>query len=285
VVLVFSGSAAFDPLARCIHGLRARCGPRLKIVVRELNLRLRYSQEALLLRLGANLIVPAEVGFARFLGLAGMVQGQVYAHPIVPSYEAAVADATPEKEQGYLPPAAFIQAVAAMLDASRALNMQEVLVRMPLGYGLQPLDALRYCAIKRAGDLCTADDQSVYLFLHACREGDVDMTLERLFKLPVAEFFSSESRYFSPDQIQHAIDELQQRCHHGAYPDLSTELARASLQPQPAIAGPALQAENAAAPARGAPTAVRYAAPPAAERRPLKMRGAPTLVEIGSLNK
>jgi len=264
VLLGFAPGVSFDALARCVLALRAASGRRLKIVVRELNARMRQSQEALVLRLGANLVVPAGVTWGRFLGLLGSVQGQVFPHVVPDSFEDAVGAALPDERSGYLAPAGFVAAVDDTMRRSQTLRIENALVRLELVSGLEPLDALRYCAPRRAGDLCTADGQAVYVFLYACREVDVRMTLERLFTLPVSELFAGESRLFGAQEILDAAAALGRVA--AQLPDFSAELERAAAAP----AVPKLSAVESAA--HNGPAATRHAAPAPAVRRPLPVR-------------
>lgn len=279
IVLSYTPGTDYHALVRCIFELRKRHGVLLKIVVREVNARLRYSQETLAVRVGANLIVPAEISYSRFLSLTSMVQGQVFPHHLPATFEQALRDVAPEQEQGYLPPAEFIQAVNNMLERSRMLHVQNALLRLPLAYGLLPLDALRYCNIKRAGDLCTADVGSVYLFLYACRETDVDKTLERVFGLPVGELFASEDRIFSYRTIHDAMSDLEARHQVEHYPDHSEGLAAVG----PVKAGQAAETAPVAETERKGPAVERYAAPKPAVRRPLLVKGPPTLTEVSAI--
>lgn len=283
-VLAFTPRTDFDPLARCIFGLRKHGGPRVKILVREVGTRLRYNQETLAVRLGANLVVPAELSTARFLSLSTMVQGQVFPHSLPSSYEQALKTSMPEQERGYLPPAEFTRAVRAALAQSQVLGVQVALVRLPLAYGLLPLDALRYCTIKRAGDLCGADAASVYLFLYACRENDVDATLKRLFTLPIGELFTSDDRLLSPRAIEDALRDYDSRGASGRFPELTGELARLASAPGQAASGPStvrtpppqstgLQAQaTTRAHITAASLSSAYAAPPPAVPAPLTLR-------------
>lgn len=277
IVLSFSSSTDFISLVRCVFELRKQCGPRLKIVIREIHARLRYGQETLAVRLGANLVVPAEISYARFLSLTSMVQGQVFRQQLPATFEQAISDAMPEDAQGYLPPHDFSQAVATTLERSRMLHVQNVLLRLPLAYGLLPLDALRYCNIKRAGDFCTADHRNVYLFLYACRESDIDKALERLFGLPVSEIFSSEERFMSAHRIRNAMTDFDARLEAEKFPDLTNELA--ALTSARTAARPA---ETPAAVKKG-PAVLRYPAPPPAVQRPLPVKGSPALIEVSAL--
>lgn len=275
VVLSFTPGTDYVELARCVFNLRKRYGTRLKIVVREVNSRLRCNQEALIVRVGANLIVPAEISYARFLSLVAMVQGLVFPRQLPATFELALRQAMPEEEQGYLKPHEFSRALASASERSRILGVQNALLRLHLAYGLLPIDVLRYCNIQRAGDLVTADDRSIYLFLYACRESEIDKALERLFGLPVAELFSTEDRFLSAHLIRQAIADFDVRNRQHAFPDLSAECAVLLAEPRrTAQDAPAMMTAKQGQPQQ------RYEAPPPAVRRPLFVKGAPTLTNI-----
>ena len=224
VILAFERTTPQDALMQLVYRLRQMAGSQLKIIVRELQVRMRYNEDALIARLGANLIVPMEVSYARFLGMMEMAQSQVFSGTLPATFEAALQDGLPDQAQGYLPPAAFARAVSDTLARSRTLVIDNVLVRLTLANGLTPLDAMRHCSLKRAGDLFTADRKTVLVFLFACREMDATQTLERIFALPIGELFGSEHRYIANLAAQTAIEEFGQRANGGRFPDLSEAL-------------------------------------------------------------
>ena len=226
VILTFERTTPQDILMRAVYQLRQLAGNRLKIIVRELHVRLRYNEEALLARLGASLVVPMEVGYARFLSMMEMLQSQQYCARLPATFEQATTEGLPQQVAGYLAPQDFTTNVMATLARSRALAIDNVLVRLTLASGLTPIDAMRHCTVKRAGDLFTCDRKGVLVFLFACRELDATQTLERIFALPVGELFSSEYRYISNDAASAAIDEFAQRAIGGRLPDYSQELER-----------------------------------------------------------
>lgn len=224
VILTFERTTPQDLLMQTVYRLRQQSGQRLKIIVRELQVRLRYNEEALIARLGANLIVPMEVSYARFLSMMEILQSQVYAASLPPTYEQARIEGLPQQEAGYLAPQAFAQSVTQTLARARSLAIDNVLVRLTLGSGLTALDALRHCTVKRAGDIYSCDRKTVLVFLFACRENDATQTLERIFALPVGELFSTEHRYISNVAATAAIGDFSKQAASGRLPDLSTQL-------------------------------------------------------------
>lgn len=267
VVLGFDRTTTLEQLARTIYALRRHNGSRLKIVVRELHVRLRYSQEALMIKLGANLVIPPELSYSRFLGMVSMVQGQRYARILPPSYEEAVAQTSHEQSQGYMTPRRFVAAVTRALDLGRSLSVQNALVGLPLAHGLTPVDALRYYAVKRSGDYATADENGVYIFLSACREADVDVALRNSFRLPVSDLFNSETRYLSTQTIRSAVDDLMVRIETEKMPDYTDDLAAIMAQEDLSNGGAPAQQPDA-----NKPSARVRTAPPPARRQPLRLR-------------
>ena len=291
VMLTFERTTPPDALMQAVYQLRQMAGGQLKIIVRELHVRMRYNEDALIARLGANLIVPMEVSYARFLSMMEMVQSQVFSASLPPTFEAALENGLPDQALGYLAPAAFARAVSDALARSRTLAIDNVLVRLTLANGLTPLDAMRHCSLKRAGDLFTADRKTVLVFLFACREMDATQTLERIFALPIGELFGSEHRYIANLAAQSAIEEFGQRASGGRLPDLSDELQRiaglrAPLPPTGPAASVTFTANGLVAVTRAATPSVTSAAthalPPATTRAgaiapvhtPLRLRSA-----------
>ena len=224
VILTFERTTPQDHLMQVVYRLRSQSGNRLKIIVRELQVRLRYNEETLIARMGANLVIPVEVGYARFLNMMEMLQTQVFDAALPSTYEQALADGLPQQEAGYLAPQAFAATVAAALVRSRSLAIDNVLVRLTLAGGLTALDAMRHCTVRRAGDVYSCDRRTVLVFLFACREMDATQTLDRLFALPVGELFSSEHRYISNLAATTAIEDFAARAAGGRLPDLSAPL-------------------------------------------------------------
>ena len=224
VMLPFEEGTSLNSLSRTIFELRRSCGSRLKIVVCEVAHRLRYSHEQLLLRSGATMVIPVEVGMSRFISLVEVVQGKIFTRHLDADYETAVAAFFPSTGSGYQAPADFLKEVSASLRQEHTRNSENALVRLLPASGLPPLDALRYCTMTRPGDYCTADKDTLYLWLPACLDCDISATLDRLFRLPVSEMFSSEIRYITAESIMDELEKLNLRANVEDLPDMESEL-------------------------------------------------------------
>lgn len=235
-VLLDTASCKREALGQTVFKLRRHCGARLKIVVREIgNRRLRQNEEQLLLRLGANVVLPAELRFTSIVSLIRALRPAVYlSHSQIeqPDLHAA---SQPAADRGYLAPLRFIEAVSATVQRSRAVNIVNVLIQLQPALGAAPLDLLKLGRFQRTGDLCTLDHDYAYLFLFACRPSDVDAALNHLFRMAISEVAEAEVRSQDPESILLALSQMAGRPGFDALPDLSDRFVEAETQEHPMI--------------------------------------------------
>lgn len=242
LILHYDRDIPFERLAREVHAIRQHHGHTAKVMVREMGVTMRHYQEKLLLRIGANMVVPSAVGFSRFVGMPEQLRGQVFQGELVQSYEQAVASILPPVEPGYHVVPDFIQAVRQMLRDSRELELPSAVIQLNPLPGITTEDALRLCHLKRHGDICTADQRSVYLHLFACREVDVPVALTHVFELPVSAMFVDELRYAGEEGVGQLLARLQQTYEKGGVADLSAAMAAVVDRAQPEPTRPSSEA-------------------------------------------
>lgn len=228
ILLHADGDREFEALAQFVHRMRLSHLRALKIVVRETGDKLRYNNELVLLRLGANTVVYKEIPFSRLLHMIDDMVEQTFSRPVEDEYLLALQAAEPNRVTGYLAPSPFCREVAAMLKRAERIGLGHTLLRLPLLSRVAQLDALQACQARRFGDIFTADQHHVYLFLFACREPDVDLTLDRIFSVPVAELFSSIIIEPTSELIWEVVSQLQRGNEDSLMPDYSAML-QASL--------------------------------------------------------
>ncbi|RFC36805.1 MAG: cellulose biosynthesis protein BcsE [Candidatus Nitrotoga sp. SPKER] len=224
ILLHADGDHEFEALSRFVHRMRSSHPRSLKIIVRETTNKLRYNNELMLLRLGINLMVYKEIPFSRVVQIINTMSDQVFSRPMENEYLLAVQAAEPNQIAGYLSPSIFCREVTAMLKRSERIDLGHSLIRLPILSRVAQLDALQACQARRLGDIFTADQNSIYLFLFACRESDVDSTLDRLFSVPVTELFSSHIIEPTPELIWESIDQLRRDNENSPMHDYSSVL-------------------------------------------------------------
>lgn len=225
LLLAYEGRDDFVSLVHQVHRLRQAHPRHLKILVRETGAKLRYGAESILLKAGINGVIYRELGFSRAIQQVHGYSDQIYNGEPCSGLDELLAAAEPDPLAGYLPPAEFCQRVRRMVEQSSLLGMEHCLLRFSLLRRLTLLDALEYCRIGRHGDLITTDREHIYLFLFACREPDVDASVNHIFLEPVDTLFKSTWIYPGSDLILHALEHLEQQAEHEALPDHSALLA------------------------------------------------------------
>ena len=244
VLLDAGNSSEFEARARLVHQLRLTRPPTLKIIVRESTGKLRSHSEQALLQLGANAVFYRELGFSRLLQLLQDIHQQSYVRAVHPDYQQALDAFMPVPCRGYQSAPEFSRLVHNMLDRTQDMGLGHSLVRLDMAPHIAHLTALRACHMSRDGDLVTASQSAVYVFLFACREPDIEAALQRLFDVPVAQLFTAQSTDGSDAGIRTLLEGLDQAARQGL-PDYSPLLAPAT---PPATAASATTAAPLAAP-------------------------------------
>jgi cellulose biosynthesis protein BcsE len=229
VILDFGASRQLEALAEQVHTLRLQCGNALKIIVREEAVAMRY--ESLMLNLGANRVVARHTTLSQVEAIVDSLQGQVYSRPMPADYRQALAGVMHGEETGYVGAAHFIELVSAAVERSRVIQLPSVLIRLALMPEVAHVDALKACLLRRAGDIATAAGDSLYVFFFACRLGDADAVLQRVFKHPLAELFQGEQRCGDPNSINALLEALTDEIEAQTPPDYAGWLALNAPRP------------------------------------------------------
>ena len=196
-------------LAGDIHCLRRTRGSGLKIVVREMQTSLRYSDERLLLACGVNAIVPFNATMSRFLTTLEGLKGQLYNRHVPADLGILLKSMQPLQEKGYLPLEHFCRSVTRLINNTMLPeNGKGLLVALRPVPQLSPDQALTQCKPRRYGDLVTRIGDRLYLFLSSCRYTDLNTALKYIFLLPHDEIFTNRLVWFEDVQILSEIRQI-----------------------------------------------------------------------------
>lgn len=210
VIFCLNRSEEIRTLAQYVHSLRRMRGAGLKIMVREMQTSLRYSDERLLLACGVNVIVPFGAPMSRFLTTLESVQGQRYNRHVPANLDALLQSLQPLQEKGFLPLDNFCQAVTQLVSNTLLPeNGKGPLVALRPVPEIKPEQALTLCKPRRYGDLVTVRGDRLYLFLSSCRYNDLDTALKYIFRLPHDELFSNRLVWFEDLQILSEIRQMK----------------------------------------------------------------------------
>lgn len=269
-VLLHAGAASdFTELAYTVHALRRQHPRLLKILVRETRDKLRAHAELALGAAGANRVIYREIGLARLQRQVAELRNTVFPQDVPASAEEAIAPYQPEPVRGYLPPAAFCAQVQRTLERGTRTGLSHGLVRLLLQNRMAHLDALRATRAHRDGDIVTADERSIWVFLYGCAPTDLEATLARVFSMPLTELFATSVVDSSPDGMLALLQPLAQVARRAELPDHTLALQTLAPATTPA---PALPSGSPSSPR---PPLPRMAQDAPALPRPPRLRPAP----------
>jgi cellulose biosynthesis protein BcsE len=236
-VLLHAGNAQQqEALLSLVFELRRQHGRVLKIVVCETQDKLRSNVEQALLALGANAVVYREVGFARLQRLLEDMRDETFARALPADFATTRAGFMPDPLRGYLPLTAFCESVREMLARTSHKGLTHSFLRLSMQPHVAHVDAIQACLALRDGDVLSADQDALYVFMFACSEVDIDPALSRLFAIPPSELFAAQTLYGSLDGVHAVLRDLQETARKGV-PDYSA-YRREGVAASPKGSGP-----------------------------------------------
>ena len=186
--------------------LRAKAGNQLKIVIRETEQCLRYTDEKFLLRAGVNLICPVQLPHMRFMTQVEAIQGQLSTRPLPKNIESLLKYDLKFGNKGYMLNTEFKDYCGELIAMSSRSNVRFALIKLSLLPGMTAEDCLRLCHIRRDGDVVTACNNALYILFSAIRHNDINVALSNVFEFPIRDLFYTVQTY----DTQHDIEaELQ----------------------------------------------------------------------------
>lgn len=225
VILSFQRDTGLREIAETVHTLRTSLGKKAHIVVREKQASLRYQNEALLLRLGVNLVIHRDIPESRLPLLLESLQGQSFDRNVEIDFEVALASVIPSGARGYLLPARFAREASAIVERGAALNIPCALVIGELVRGTSFPDILGRVSISRPGDLLSSDGRACYLFFNGCPESALPFTIERILGGRVEGTFYDPEFLLDRTSIEAVLNALARVAREKNLPDYSTEPA------------------------------------------------------------
>lgn len=227
-ILSFTRDTQLRELAETVHTMRLNLGRRARIVVYEKDSSLRYQNEALLLRLGINLVIHKDVPVSRVPLLLESLKGQSFNRDVDINFEQALASVLPTRLRGYLPALRFRREVQYILDRAGTLNIPSVLIIANPIQGISALDILQNISLTRAGDLNSSDGVNCFVFLNACPESVMQTTLNKILGCSSEDVFQGIEFIIKVNDISSRLRVQLGTTEEAGFPDYSAQLAHLS---------------------------------------------------------
>lgn len=205
VLLAFERQSSLRELAESVHSLRLTLGKTAQIVVFERDASLRYQNEILLLRLGANLIVHRDVPAIRIPLMLESLAGQLFTREIEMQFDEALASVSASSQKGYLPKPLFFNECHAIVERAELLDLPCALVRAKAVSGRTPEDVLAELRINRHGDLTTHDGDNCYLFFSGCPQASLEQAMLAVTNGHVSTLLTHVQYWVSREELRRAL--------------------------------------------------------------------------------
>jgi hypothetical protein len=192
VLLPYARSTDLRQLAELVHTLKLALPGAAKLIVVECDAALRYGQEALLLRLGASLVIHRGAPEARIPLMLGAVRAQQAQAPASGiGFEAALSSVGVPAESGRVPIGIFVREARASVLRSSVLGVPNALLVGRPKAELTCKDILARLHLPRSGDLLSSDGSVCVVFLSSCPKASLDSALAHAFPAGLKDVFDS----------------------------------------------------------------------------------------------
>ncbi len=202
VLMYALSSTSLKTLAQQIYQLRQMAGKNLKVIVLEVDLNLRLTEQSILRCLGANLILPNKIHINTLINIISSTANLVYAGDLTADFNDIYDQESMPTRLGYLPPNAFTTEIALLGSSCVKYGISSALIILEIPSGIAPMDTIKYAQFNRYGDIFTILDNAIYVYLYGCRDEDIDATLTYVLGAEPLLIFRSLTRYVKADAIQ-----------------------------------------------------------------------------------
>lgn len=211
IVLSCSTQNEVRLLGICIYTLRKTFGHHIKIIIREMQPCLRYSDEMYLLQSGINLIIHFGTRFSSMLSSIEILRGQILTRALPSSTEELLNfHSQTEKIKGYTTNDRFIDYTSESLVHLDISQTEFALIKLELLPNISPEAYLDMCQIQREGDVMTVCRSAIYLFLQGVRMTDLPVALRNIFTLPIRDIFSSQTTFTALGSVERELPNITQ---------------------------------------------------------------------------
>ena len=215
IVLRYARSTDLEALARDIQKLRTHL-PASHILVAEHRAALRYPNERMLMKLGADAVIHNDMNMGRWPSVLKSIQSQPVRKFEKLNIEAVFANASSSERMGYLELPEFLLEVQELMRKAHAMDVPFAMAVLSARNGRVSLDFIEAAQIRRQGDLLTSDGQRLFVFFYACSLTMGPQILDNVFGGHIGDFATDVDWVASELDIHYLIQHLEK--HGGIRP-------------------------------------------------------------------
>lgn len=227
IVLRYARSTDLEALARDIQKLRTHL-PASHILVAEHRAALRYPNERMLMKLGADAVIHNDMNMGRWPSVLKSIQSQPVRKFEKLNIEAVFANASSSERMGYLDLPEFLLEVQELMRKAHAMDVPFAMAVLSARNGRVSPDFIEAAQIRRQGDLLTSDGQRLFVFFYACSLTMGPQILDNVFGGHIGDFATDVDWVASELDIHYLIQHLEK--HGGIRPSQAQDSPDAVIQ-------------------------------------------------------
>lgn len=213
IVLSFNQNTLISDLARDIHLLRAELHSKAHIVIAEHRMSLRYANELMLMKMGADAIIRQGISLERWPELLQSLKSQTPRLFEKLDVDVALASASSSREKGVLELPHFVAEVQAMVEKAQVLGVPFAMAVLRSSHVDNRSALLKSVNIRRTGDLLTTDGADVFVFFYACSLTMAPKVLAGVFDEELTRCVNEIDWMTSEHDIHNLIADLRVKQH------------------------------------------------------------------------
>lgn len=202
VVIHAFNTTVLKILAKDVYKLRQVAGKNLKVIILEVNINLRLTEQSILRCVGVNLILPSTIHINTLTNIISSTANLVFFGDLVADFNGLYDEESMPTKLGYLTPALFVEELHKLTASSVKYGISSALIILAIPSGIAAMDTIKYAQFNRYGDIFTVVDSAIHVYLYGCRDADIDSTLTFILGAEPLLIFRSAKRYVKPDAIQ-----------------------------------------------------------------------------------
>lgn len=208
IVLRYARNSVLEALARDIDFLRSHL-PFARIVVAEHRAALRYPNELMLMKLGADVVIHQDMAVGRWPGILHSLQTQPLRRFEKLSIETVFANAASSDEMGFLELPRFLAEVQDVMKKAQTMGVPFAMAVLSAHGGVVSSEFIQAARIRRQGDFLTTDGLRLFVFFYGCSLTLGPQILDSVFEGRVNEFAADVDWVASELDIHYLIQHLE----------------------------------------------------------------------------
>lgn len=233
ILLRYARNTVLEELARDVDFLRTQLPPSARIVVAEHRAALRYPNELMLMKLGADAVIHQDIAMGRWPVILKTLQAQPGQKQEKLSIDTAFASAAASREMGFLELPHFLREVQSIMSKAQLMGVPFAMAVLSTHNGQVTSDFIEAAHVRRQGDLLTTDGQRLFVFFYGCSFTLGPQVLENIFEGRLTDFVAETDWMASELDIRYLIQYLE--AHGGQSPSEPAPVLAPSPPPQPAF--------------------------------------------------